>query len=174
MAIQRKKTGKSAKKATRGKASKGAGAIDEADLKRELIHSLASYLLGFASRSAAGESYVVGPIEMGRLDDRSRLAVDFSYRVTPDGRLALVDRMPLDTYMQSKSSEIWHHGGARAEAQLSDRTSATSPAPDAERHVSLPLLANLSTRRHYPGSHVVEAQLNGEVRALGSFTLVAR
>lgn len=35
-------------------------------------------------------------------------------------------------------------------------------------------LANLSTRRHYPGSHVVEAQLNGEVRALGSFTLVAR
>jgi 3-methyladenine DNA glycosylase AlkC len=34
-------------------------------------------------------------------------------------------------------------------------------------------LAALTTRRHYPGSHRVEALLNGEVRALGSFELMA-
>jgi hypothetical protein len=32
-------------------------------------------------------------------------------------------------------------------------------------------LAALTTRRHYPGTHVVEAFLNGEARALGSFEL---
>jgi 3-methyladenine DNA glycosylase AlkC len=34
-------------------------------------------------------------------------------------------------------------------------------------------LAQLTTRRHYPGEHRVEAQLNGQARRLGSFLLVA-
>jgi 3-methyladenine DNA glycosylase AlkC len=35
-------------------------------------------------------------------------------------------------------------------------------------------LADLTTRRHYPGEHVVELQLNGVARSLGRFTLRAR
>ena len=32
-------------------------------------------------------------------------------------------------------------------------------------------LADLTTRRHYPGRHVVELQVNGRVQELGSFTV---
>ncbi len=35
-------------------------------------------------------------------------------------------------------------------------------------------LADLTTRRHYPGRHPVELQMNGVATALGSFTLVRR
>ncbi|MFN0097213.1 MAG: DNA alkylation repair protein [Gemmatimonadaceae bacterium] len=35
-------------------------------------------------------------------------------------------------------------------------------------------LANLTTRRHYPGAHRVELQLNGAVQSLGKFTLLPR
>jgi 3-methyladenine DNA glycosylase AlkC len=42
-------------------------------------------------------------------------------------------------------------------------------------HLSKKLgLAQLTTRRHYPGVHRVEALLNGQARRLGSFSLTAR
>jgi hypothetical protein len=35
-------------------------------------------------------------------------------------------------------------------------------------------LADLTTRKHYPGTHRVDLQLNGAVRPLGQFTLLPR
>ena len=47
-------------------------------------------------------------------------------------------------------------------------------APGATRSVSKSLsLADLSTRRHYPGAHPVEAQVNGQRFVMGEFRLLA-
>ncbi|MBK8284562.1 MAG: hypothetical protein IPK97_06550 [Ahniella sp.] len=47
-------------------------------------------------------------------------------------------------------------------------------APGATRSVSKSLsLADLSTRRHYPGVHPVEAQVNGQRFVMGEFRLLA-
>ena len=35
-------------------------------------------------------------------------------------------------------------------------------------------LADLTTRKHYPGRHVVEAQVDGRPRPIGAFTLATK
>lgn len=64
------------------------------------------------------------------------------------------------------------HGGANAKVF---KLSAIALAPGEQITLRKTIsLAELSTRRHYPGVHRVELQLNGKASFLGSFTLVGK
>ena len=62
------------------------------------------------------------------------------------------------------------HGGTRPKVfKLAHVTLAPRESVSLRKTVSL---ADLTTRRHYPGRHPVALQLNGAAEPLGAFTLI--